>query len=207
MNGILKNFNAYLNKLPKSQIVMLYLAVLFVGFSLVYNFVPDMVFENSSIQDDINSLQKKLQRNSIPRLKRVLANNQKILLKKKEELRDLKEQSTYAISKLYSLKFALFDEKEWVNTLNKILKKSVNYKIEIKYVKNDNIDKHIKNFLFIKKKKNISIEAAGSFADIVRYINYIESLPILLKFNNIKFNTAKEKVKALMIFDTYGIGI
>ena len=207
MKHMYKKFDSYLNKLPKSQMVMLYLIVLFAGLSLVYNLVPDMISKNDLLQDEVATLQRNIQRSSTLRLKRALQNNQKILLQKKEEFRKLKAQSSLVLSELYSLKFAFFDEKEWVNALDKILKKSVSYKIEIKYVKNNNINKPTKSFSLIKKKKNIAIEAVGSFANMVRYINYIESLPALLRFDTIKFDAQKRKVKALMIFDTYGIGI
>ena len=207
MKHMYKKFDSYLNKLPKSQIVMLYLIVLFGGLSLVYNLVPDMVSENDLLQDEVATLQRNIQRSSTLRLKRALENNKKILLQKKEVYRKLKAQSSLVLSELYSLKFAFFDEKEWVNALDKILKKSVVYNIEIKYVKNNSIDKPSQSFSLIKKKKNISIEAVGSFTNMVRYINYIESLPALLKFDTIKFDAQKGKVKALMIFDTYGIGI
>ncbi len=207
MKHMYKKFDSYLNKLPKSQIVMLYLIVLFGGLSLVYNLVPDMVSENDLLHDEVATLQRNIQRSSTLRLKRALENNKKILLQKKEVYRKLKAQSSLVLSELYSLKFAFFDEKEWVNALDKILKKSVVYNIEIKYVKNNSIDKPSQSFSLIKKKKNISIEAVGSFTNMVRYINYIESLPALLKFDTIKFDAQKGKVKALMIFDTYGIGI
>ena len=207
MKHMYKKFDSYLNKLPKSQIIMLYLIVLFGGLSLVYNLVPDMVSENDLLQDEVATLQRNIQRSSTLRLKRALENNKKILLQKKEVYRKLKAQSSLVLSELYSLKFAFFDEKEWVNALDKILKKSVVYNIEIKYVKNNSIDKPSQSFSLIKKKKNISIEAVGSFTNMVRYINYIESLPALLKFDTIKFDAQKGKVKALMIFDTYGIGI
>jgi len=207
MKYIYKKFDAYLNKLPKSQIVMLYLIVLFAGVSLLYNIIPDMASKKDLLQDEVATLQKNIQRNSTLRLKRALQNNQKILLQKKEDFRKLKAQTTLILSELYSLKFAFFDEKEWVNALDKILKKSVAYNIEIKYVKNNSINKPSQSFSLIKKKKNISIEAVGSFTNMVRYINYIESLPALLRFDTIKFDAQKGKVKALMIFDTYGIGI
>ncbi len=207
MNDIFDKFDSYLNKTSKSQLIMLYVIVLFSGLSLMYNLVPDMISKNDLLKDEVSTLQKNIQRSSTFRLKRALANNRKILLQKKEDFRKLKDQTTLVMSELYSLKFAFFDEKEWVNTLNKILKKSVTYKIEIKYVKNNNINKPTQSFSLIKKKKNISIEAIGSFVNMVRYINYIESLPVLLRFDTIKFDGQEGKIKALMIFDTYGIGI
>jgi hypothetical protein len=181
--------------------------VIIAGISLVYNTVPDLTSKNDLLKDEVATLQKNIQRSGALRLKRALANNKKILLQKREEFRKLKEQTTFVLSELYSLKFAFFDEKEWINTLDKILKKSVGYDIEIQYVKNSDIDKPTQNFSLIKKKKNIQIEAIGSFANILKYISYIEQLPSLLRFETIKFGLQNGKVKALMVFDTYGIGI
>jgi len=207
MIKLYKKFDNYLEKLPKTQLLILYFIIILGGSSLVYNTVPDMMSKNDLLKDEITTLQKNLRRSSISRLKIALNNNRKILLQKKEKFRKLKEETTFMLSELYSLKFAFFDEKEWINTLDKILKKSIDYKIKIEYVKNSNINKSAQNYSLIKKKKNISIEAIGSFANIVKYISYIESLPLLLKFEIIKFDSKQGKVKALMIFDTYGIGI
>ena len=106
-----KKFDSYLNKLPKSQMVMLYLIVLFAGLSLIYNLVPDMISKNDLLQDEVATLQRNIKRSSTLRLKRALQNNQKILLQKKEEFRKLKAQSSLVLSELYSLKFAFFDDK------------------------------------------------------------------------------------------------
>ncbi len=207
MMGIFKKLDSYLNRLPKSQMVMLYLMVLFVGISLVYNLVPDMIEKRDLLEDEVTTLQRNINRSSTLRLKRALENNRKILLQKKEEFKRLKAQTSLILSKLYSLKFAFFDEKEWINTLDKILNRSVVYNIKIKYVKNSNTNITKQISTLVKKKKNITIEAEGSFADMVRYINYIESLPVLLRLNTLRLYGYDGKVNALMMLDAYGVGI
>ncbi len=207
MKELYIKFDKYLEKLPKSQLVMLYMIIVFAGASVIYNTVPDMLSKNDLLKDEISTLQKNIQRSTAFRLKRALVNNKKILFQKKEEFRKLKEQTTLVLSKLYSLKFAFFDKKEWVSTLDKILKKSVVYNIEIKYVKNSTIDKPTQDFSLVKKKKHIQIEAIGSFTNILKYLSYIESLPVLLKFETVKFDLIDGKVKTLLVFNTYGIGI
>ncbi len=207
MKYILKKISEYLENLPKSQFIMLYVVIIIAGISILYNIVPDMISSNSQLKNEVNTLQRNIQISSISILNKTLKNNRKTLLQKKENFSKLKEQTTFIMSQMYSLKFAFFNEKEWISSLQKILKKSVNYGIEIKYVKNDDINKLIQKFSLIENKKSIEIEAIGKFANLVQYIHYIESLPVLLRFNTIEFDNQKGKVRALLKFNTFGIKI
>ncbi len=207
MKHVFKKISEYLENLPKSQFIMLYVVIIIAGISILYNIVPNMISSNNQLKNEVNILQRNIQISSISILNKTLKNNRKILLQKKENFLKLKEQTTFIMSQMYSLKFAFFNEREWISSLQKILQKSVNYGIEIKYVKNSNINKHIQKFSLIENKKNIEIEAIGKFANLVQYIHYIESLPILLKFNTIDFDNQKGKVRALLKFNTFGVKI
>ncbi len=203
----IKKISEYLENLPKSQFIMLYVVIIIAGISILYNIVPGMISSNNQLKNEVNILQRNIQISSISILNKTLKNNRKILLQKKENFLKLKEQTTFLMSQMYSLKFAFFNEKEWVSSLQKILQKSVHYGIEIKYVKNDDINKLIQKFSLIENKKSIEIEAVGKFANLVQYIHYIESLPVLLRFDTIEFDNQKGKVRALLKFNTFGIKI
>ncbi len=207
MKYILKKISEYLENLPKSQFIMLYVVIIIAGISILYNIVPNMISSNNQLKNEVNILQRNIQISSISILNRTLKNNRKILLQKKENFSKLKEQTTFIMSQMYSLRFAFFNEREWISSLQKILQKSVNYGIEIKYVKNSNVNKPIQKFSLIENKKNIEIEAVGKFANLVQYIHYIESLPVLLRFNTVEFDNQKGKVRALLEFNTFGVKI
>ncbi len=206
MKQIFIKFDNYIKNLPKSQIYMLYLAIILIAISLFYNFVPDMIDRRDLLQTNIVTLKRNIKINSIKRLSQVLKNDSQFLLKEKDKFLKQKEQIKLLMSKLYGLEFAFFDEKEWVGMLDKVLQRSLRYNIKIKYVKNSNIAQNEKKSL-IKKKKHIEIEGDGSYEEVVRYMHFIESLPVLLKFNDIKFIGHKGKVDFDMSFDTYGIGL
>ena len=207
MKYILKKISEYLENLPKSQFIMLYVVIIIAGISILYNIVPNMISSNNQLKNEVNILQRNIQISSISILNRTLKNNRKILLQKKENFSKLKEQTTFIMSQMYSLRFAFFNEREWISSLQKILQKSVNYGIEIKYVKNSNVNKPIQKFSLIENKKNIEIEAVGKFANLVQYIHYIESLPVLLRFNTVEFDNQKGKVRALLEFNAFGVKI
>jgi len=207
MKNILKKINEYLEKLPKNQLIMLYFVIIIAGISILYNIVPGMISNNNQLKNEISILQKNIQISSISILRKTLKNDRKILLQKKDNFSKLKEQTTFIMSQMYSLKFAFFNEREWISSLQKILQKSISYNIEIKDVKNNDVNKLIRKLSLIENKKDIEIEAVGKFANLVKYIHYIESLPVLLKFNTIEFDNQKGKVRALLKFNTFGIKI
>ncbi len=206
MKQIFIKFDNYIKNLPKSQLYMLYFVIILIAISLFYNFVPDMANRKDLLQTNVATLKKNIKINSIERLDRAFKNDNLIFLKQKNNFLKQKEQIRFLMSKLYGLEFAFFDEKEWVRMLDNMLRQSLKYNIKIKYVKNSNSIQN-KNKSLIKKKKHVEIAGVGNYEDIVKYMHFIESLPVLLKFDDVKFVGNKGKVDFDMSFDTYGIGL
>ena len=204
----MKKFEQYLKSLTKSQKIMLYFTVFLVCASLFYNYTPDLIRRDSLLQDSIEKLQRNIKNNSNLRLKLALKRDKERYLKTKSEYMKQKEQISLLMSQLYHLEFVFFDDKEWIKTLERILNKSIEDNLEIKYVKNNDIVNDKKDPSLVKKKKHIEIAGKGRYADIVQYLHYVESLPVLLKFQDIKMvGDEKGSVDFNIIFDTFGIGL
>jgi len=206
MGNIFVKFDNYLKSLPKTQLYMLYFLVSLLGSYISYNTIPNMMDERDMLQQNISNLQKSIKLNSIARLERALKNDRRVYLVQKEKLDKQKEQLSLLMSKLYSLEFAIFDEREWVKTLDKILKRSVDYNLAIEYIKNSTPKKTSSEDL-VKKKKSVEILGVGKYADIIKYIHYIESLNALIKFDDIKLGLAKDKTSFKLDFTVYGVGL
>ena len=197
----------YLNNLPKTQIYMLYILTLIIFAGILYNFIPDLMDKEASLQSSIEKKSKTLHNISIPRLIKVYKQDKMIYLKEQENLQKKKEDINLLISKLYSLDFIFFNDKKWIDTLDTMLNKSLKYNIKINSIENDDNTTVSKESL-IRRKKHIVITGTGEYKNIVKYIHYIESMPILLRFNEVNFRVDNNaSIDFDVKFDTYGAGL
>ena len=197
----------YLNNLPKSQIYMLYALTVIIFIGLLYNLLPKWIDKKISLQSSIEKKSKAIHAISIPRLIKAYKNDKLIYLKEQENIQKQKESINLLISKLYGLDFIFFNDKKWIDTLDTLLNKSLIYDIKINSIENDNNTTISKESL-IRKKKYISITGAGEYKNIVKYIHYIESMPILLHFNEVNFKLDNNaSIDFDIKFDVYGAGL
>ena len=197
----------YLNSLPKTQIYMLYILTVIIFAGILYNFIPDLMDKKASLQNSIEKKSKTIHTVSIQRLIKAYKKDKLIYLKEQENIQKQKENINLLISKLYSLDFIFFDDKKWIDTLDSMLNKSLKYNIKINSIENDNNTTILKESL-IRKKKHISIVGIGEYKNIVNYIHYIESIPILSRFNEVDFKIDNDESLEFDIkFDVYGAGL
>ncbi len=200
-----KKFDDYVVKLPKSQKYLLYFLIVALFSGIAYNTIPGLIEKKDTLLSNIFKIQRNINNNRTLILKKALLKDRKIILQQQKKIDKEEEQINYLISQLYGLKFAFFDEKEWVSTLNKILKKSIIYNIKITAIKNDIVNNNKNNL--IEVKKTITITGEGDYIDILRYINYIESLHNLFRFKKISIISSVKGLNFEIIFDAYGIGL
>lgn len=197
----------YLNSLPKSQIYMLYFLTVVIVAGILYNFVPDLMNKEVSLQNGIKNKSKTINTVSIKRLTKVYKKDKLIYLKEQENIQKQKENINLLISKLYSLNFIFFNDKKWIDTLDNMLNKSLKYSIKINSIENNNNTIASKKSL-IRKKKYVSITGTGEYKNIVKYIHYIESMPILLRFNQVDFKVNNNNnIDFDIKFHIYGAGL
>lgn len=109
------------------------------------------------------------------------------------------------MSNIYKIQYATFSEKRWANTLDLILKDSVQRGLDIKYIKS--LDLKDESINIVKSKKTLGIQGTGNYYDIVKFINYITTLDSLLDIKSSVIELEKTSLKFTLEIDIYGVGL
>lgn len=199
-------FENYLLHVDKKQKMMIYAIVVIVLVFVINSISTPLQEELQSIQSNIATVEKSIAKNSINSFKKEIALKSKELLALKTEVEKQKETITALLAKLYTIKFAFFNEKEFANSLEEILKKSINEHLVIHHIKSVELPKEEAAKL-LKHKKRIEISGNGDYKAIVPFIHHIEELDAIVRFSSIKMETSLDKVKFLLVLDIYGVGL
>jgi Tfp pilus assembly protein PilO len=202
----MNRFETYLAKADTKQKGMIFASVLMVILLCVYSLSTPMEERVEELTAQIETLQTSISKNRSNALKKEKVIASKELLNLQSETEVQKEKITALMSSLYTLNYAFFNEKEFANALDEILQKSINAKLGIEYIKNIPV-KQEDTARIVKHKKRIEISGVGSFKEIVSFINHIENLNVLLKFETILLKAAEKNIKFILLFDVYGVGL
>jgi len=176
----MKALDNYLKTADKNQKLMIFASfIIAVGF-LLNQFAVPMLERQSDLQDSVDTLQLNLSKDNTNRLKRELSKKSKELLKEKEELSVQKEEIDYIMSNVYKIRYAFFNDLRWANTLDDVLRFSVEKNLKISSLKSSDVKDVSTNFF--KQKKSIKIDGSGRYADILTLIQYMENFDTLLEF-------------------------
>ena len=158
------------------------------------------------LQNRIGGLQVKLSKNSLGKLKRQKSLKKKefLLLESKKDKQ--KEYINQLISKLYGLKYAFYDKKEWAKSIDDILRYSLVRNLNIEYLKSFDA-KEMTSSGLLKQKGILEIGGSGNYTDIVAFISYIDNLNALLQFENMEIKLADTGLSFKLKIDMYGIGL
>lgn len=194
----------YLSALPKKQIYMLYAMTLFAFGAILYQIVPGMIDKQTSLQNNISEVKRNIRHISIRRLARDYKKDKVLYLKKQSELEKEKDKIRVVLSKLKSLRFLSFDEKRWIDTLDDTLNSSLKYHLKLKSISND-ANVSITKDTLLQVKKNVTIKGDGSYQNTIRYLHYIENLPVLIRFKFVNIKIDDKKIGFEINFDTFGV--
>ncbi|MDD2383686.1 MAG: hypothetical protein PHN18_05805 [Sulfurospirillaceae bacterium] len=202
----MSKFENYLLNVDKKQKIMIYIIVIIVLLFIVNFITVPMREELDGLESNIARVEQSIAKNSVNSLKKEIALKSKELLSINNEIEKQKEISTGLLSKLYTLKYAFFNEKEFANSLDEMLKKSLNAHLRIDFIKSINVPKE-DTMKLLKHKKRLEIGGTGEYKEIVSFIHHIEQLEAVLKFSSIRIESLNETVKFLLIVDIYGVGL
>lgn len=202
----MNKFENYLVHVDKKQKMMMYTIVAVVLFFIFNLITAPMREEIDSLESNIANVEQSIAKNSVNSLKKEIALKSKELLSINTEIEKQKEMATSLLSKLYTIKYAFFNEKEFANSLDEMLKKSLNAHLTIDFIKSINVPKEDEMKL-LKHKKRLEISGKGEYKEIVSFIHHIEQLDVILKFSSIRIESLKDDVKFLLIVDIYGVGL
>jgi Tfp pilus assembly protein PilO len=201
----MKAFDNYLKTADKNQKLMIFVSfIIAIGFLLNY-FVPPMLERQSELRSSVDTLQLSLSRNTTSKLKKQLSKKTKELLVAKEKLEVQKGEIDYVMSNVYKIRYAFFNDMRWANTLDNILRFSVQRDLKVSSLKSS--DAKDGSISFFKLRKNIKLDGVGRYRDILALIQYIENFETLLEFNKIDMNLVKDGVEFSLEISAYGVGL
>jgi len=163
--------------------IVVLLSILYVSWSF---FSQDMNSEIETIEEEIASLEKKLQKNSIKSLEKAIQRTKKESLVLEDDNTNLHFKDQFIRSKLESIGFIYYGDMGVAQILDDILKNSLKNKIDLKYL----ISKD-KNELFVKhviEKELLQISGSGSFKSIMHLLYHIDNFKALLRVREIVIN-------------------
>jgi hypothetical protein len=203
----MNKFEKYLSSIHKKQKWMIYISIVCVIALVIQNFSTPLLEKHEALLVEIESLEKSVASNSANTIKKEMAAKSKMLLQLNGEIETQKETITSLMSSLYAIKYAFFNEKEFANALDEMLKQSIKGGVDIEYIKNIPLKESVDAHQILKHKKRIEIRGDGGYKEIVSFINHIENFNVLSKFSNITMKSGNENVTFVLLWDVYGIGL
>ena len=201
----MKQFENYLKTADIKQKMMIFISFIIVVGFLLNQFVTPMLSHQTELQDNVDRLQLEISRNLTHKLKKQLSNKTKELLRLKEESEVQKNEINFVMSNIYNIKYAFFNDMRWANTLDDMLRYSVQKNLKVKSLKSIDVLEDSKNI--IKKKKNINIVGIGRYVNILEFMQYIENFDTLLEFNKVDIKLVNDGVEFNFEISAYGVGL
>ncbi|MDD3325270.1 MAG: hypothetical protein PHN38_09155 [Sulfurospirillaceae bacterium] len=202
----MNKFENFLATCGGRQRAMVYFIVFVVGAFLISQIAYPIQLEVDGLNSSIATVESNMAKDKTARTKVLIASKEKELAILKDRVEKQKEEISFLVSNLYKLRFAFFNEKEFAQSLDDILKKSVNNNLKIDYVKNVEFKLDAPKEL-LGQKKRLEIAGQGSYKEVVEFVGFIENLEALLKFTKITLVSDKDAVKFTLVLDIYGIGL
>jgi len=203
----MNKFEKYLSTVQKKQKWMIYISIVCVIVLVIHNLSTPLLEKHEALYAEIETLQKSVASNAISNIKKEIASKSKALLQLNAQIETQKETITSLMSSLYGIKYAFFNEKEFANALDGMLKQSIKGGVDIEYIKNIPLKEAVDTHQILKHKKRIEIRGNGGYKEIVSFISHMENFNVLSKFSNITMKSANEKVTFVLLWDVYGIGL
>lgn len=194
-----------LGAMPKNNRAMIYASVAFVilGFSY-YVFGISLMEDNEAKNRKITSLQSNISKVQPTLFKELILKENKRRLELAQVYEDEKYKSTALRVKLEGMDYLSADERGLADILDRILKKSVELRINI-----DNIainDIHDEVTTQIKKRGSMIIKGTAPFYSVQKLLSFIESQESLLLVDHIYFDLNEEKKNPYPSFEITLIG-
>lgn len=201
----MKQFDDYLKKADIKQKLMIYTSFILILGLLLNQFVPPMLEKRDTYLEEIDRLERDITRNTAKRYKQRLKKKNQQLLVAKEEIQKAQEDIFFVMSNINKIEYAFFSDKKWANSIDDILKQSVQRDIKIISLKNESFEDIQQSI--IKHKKTITINGTGTYPDILAFVQYIENINTLLEFKVIELKQDKDGVAFSLAFNLYGVGL
>ena len=207
MNDQLAQLESQLEDLGAAKRYVMYLLLLFLGvyFSWMLS-GEDLALEIEAAQEKKASLEQKLSQNSIPSLKKAIERKEFQNLTLEDELLNLHFAEQFLQTKLQSQDFIFFDQEGYADILDRILRHSVVLNLRIDIIQSMQGEEDYSEQ--IREMRKVTIKGEGEFREILKLLQYIESLNTLLYLQNLKVEVNSENATAFSFeLSNYGVAL
>ena len=207
---ILSKIEQVLKDLNKKQKIFVYATPFFIALAILFFVIlPIQDDQIQELQTKQTQIQTNINKRSLSKIKKKIKQTQQEILELKEIVQENRDSLNYFYARLNNLDIATLDEKKWMSILDSILNKSLALNISIDSIQNsDSKTKTLKSKLV--PKKYVEIVGKGSYANILKYINFIENNQYLKEIKNIKIDkvaSQNKEVEFKLNFTIYGIDL
>jgi len=155
-----------------------------------YGWIEPMQQQIEAEKTECEQLEQKIASVDLRRVSRKLEQVKRERLKLQESLQEMEAAKRYLQSRAKRLDFIWFEQKSFLEMLDRVLKRSVELGLRIDLIESQDESGEVSPM--IEKRKAVRVEGAGRFADIVKLIHYIESFNALLKVERVKISLSEE---------------
>jgi hypothetical protein len=202
----LQDFDYQLEAMPKRNRTMLMLSVaLGIVLGLYYFVGADLAEGALSKSEKAAQLQSKLENNTISAYETKIKKEQKRILLLAQAHQEGEFKATALRTKLERMDYLSADAKGMADTLERILKESVELGVTIDRLTMDNMLSPYE--AQIDRRGSIIIEGEADFRSVLKLLRFIESQEALLAVEHVKFTLGQERFMPAFAITITGYGI
>lgn len=151
------------------------------------SFASDMLHELKTVQEETRALESKIKQNSPEAYQNKISGLNRLLNDKELSLIDLKNKKELLLLQMSQSKGLVFDNRQYADTLDLLLKRSVELGLNIESMHSENTDEVF--YGRIKKFKTLIITGSGKFRSIAAFLSFIEEQKTLVKIEKIQIRS------------------
>ncbi|WP_201352409.1 type II secretion system protein GspM [Hydrogenimonas urashimensis] len=155
-----------------------------------YGWIEPLGEQIDAARMECRQLEQKIAAVDLRRIERKLEEVKKRRMELEEKVQETAAAKRYLQSRAKRLDFIWFEQKSFLEMLDRVLKRSVELGLRIDLIESSDDKGGVSPM--IERRKRVRIDGAGDFPDIVRLIHYIESFNALLKVEGVKIGLDKK---------------
>lgn len=203
IENYLHSIDTAFKKKSKKDVRLTYAMVAGVIFAFAYLFWDGSVSEFKNSQDQINSLQAKINSDKIylqANPEAMIGNLDNKIKKIKIKLIDKKDQNAYIKSKIETISAIIYDERRWGKYIDSIASNAKKYNIKILEFNNN----YVTSAESFGHMLDLDISVTGSYKNTLKFINALEQSDLVADINGLEIK-AQDRLNTNLKISVWGI--
>ncbi|BCD68674.1 hypothetical protein [Nitratiruptor sp. YY09-18] len=193
-----------LQNIPRSKRYIIYLASIILLGLLFYTYVLGPQFDHiQDLQARLQQLQNKVAKTSPKHYESIIMKKKQELANLRAKLDELKQKEYALLQKLQMQKYLFLNQQNFAKLLEDILADSKKRGVVLSLIQINEMDKKFLGRL--KEQKSLKIQGQGAFLQSVRFLRDIEKHPMLLRVDNLHFETNGTVPRLSFWLKLYGV--